>query len=500
MGWFWPEKRRCHWKVRRGLNGLLYEGICAQIMGALTGGAFLVAFALSIGASNKVIGLLAAIGPMTQLLQIPSVVLVDRIRLRKLITVIAVFVSRLFWIAIALIPFVIPEDFRIPVFLICLVLFSGIGSVASCSFNSWIRDAVPEKIMGRFFSRRLAISTAVAAAISIAGAIVVDIFSRGGAIDSKIYSALFFVGTICGLIGVFFFKRVPEPRLATPRADGLLPLLRQPFKNDNFRSLLVFLGLWNFAVNLAAPFFTVFLLKELRLNLAWVLALSILSQAVNVIFLRVWGKLADRFSNKSILAVSGPLFMISIILWPFTTMPERYAGTIPLVILIHVLAGISTAGVTLCAGNIAMVSAPKGEATAYLAVNALVSGIAAAIAPIIAGISADFFTLKELSVDLSMGELGVEGKRIALYALNLRGLDFLFFFSFLCGIFALERLVAIHETGHVKKRVVVNEFFGEVRKMTRSVSNVAGLRQLTYFPYSRLRDLLKRRPVSRPPS
>jgi MFS family permease len=499
MGWFWPEKTRCHWKVRRGLYALLYEGICAQIMGALTGGAFLVAFALSIGASNKVIGLLAAIGPMTQLLQIPSVALVDRLRLRKLITVIAVSLSRIFWIGIALIPFVVPDDLRIPVFLLCLFLFFGIGSVASCSFNSWVRDVVPERIMGRFFSRRLAISTAVAAAVSIAGAVIVDLFATGGQINSKIYSALFLVGAVCGLGGALFFKRVPEPHLESTPGDGLLPLLKKPFKHKNFRALLVFLGMWNFAVNLAAPFFTVFLLKELRMSMAWVLALSILSQVVNVAFLRIWGKLADRFSNKSILAVSGPLFMISIILWPFTTMPERYAGTIPLVILIHVLAGISTAGVTLCAGNIAMVSAPKGEATAYLAVNAIVSGIAAAIAPIIAGISADFFTLKELSVDIRMGDLGLEANRFAVYALNLRGLDFLFFFSFLFGILALERLVAIHETGHVKKRVVVNEFFGEVRKMTRNISNVAGLRQLTYFPYNRLRDLLKRRPATESP-
>jgi MFS family permease len=399
-------------------------------------------------------------------------------------------------VGIALIPFVVPDDWRIPVFLLCLFLFFGIGSVASCSFNSWVRDVVPERIMGRFFSRRLAISTAVAAAVSIAGAVIVDLFATGGKIDSEIYSGLFLVGATFGLFSTLFFKRVPEPHLETPSAEGLLSLLRQPFKNNNFRALLVFLGLWNFAVNLAAPFFTVFLLKELRMSMAWVLALSILSQTVNVMFLRIWGKLADRFSNKSILAVSGPLFMISIILWPFTTMPERYGGTIPLVILIHVLAGISTAGVTLCAGNIALVSAPKGEATAYLAVNALVSGIAAAIAPILAGISADFFTLKEFSVNLSMGELGIGGKRIALYAFNLRGLDFLFFFSFLCGIFALERLVAIHETGHVKKRVVVNEFFGEVRKMTRNVSTIAGLRQLTYFPYSRLRDLLKGRSAS----
>jgi len=41
-------------------------------MGILTGGAFLVAFAVKLGASNLVIGLLAAIGPLSQLLQLPG--------------------------------------------------------------------------------------------------------------------------------------------------------------------------------------------------------------------------------------------------------------------------------------------------------------------------------------------------------------------------------------------------------------------------------------------
>lgn len=109
-----------------------------------------------------------------------------------------------------------------------------------------------------------------------------------------------------------------------------------------------------------------------------ILGLSVLSQVVNVLFFRLWGFLADRFSNKSVLAASsGPMLVITIALWPFTTLPESYVLTIPLLVLIHALAGMSTAGVMLCSANIALKLAPHGKATAYLAGNALISGVTA---------------------------------------------------------------------------------------------------------------------------
>ena len=68
---------------QRGLPALLYDGMCSQVMGVFTGGAFLVGFAVLLGVSNTVIGLFAAVGPFTQILQIPSIFLVERVRLRK---------------------------------------------------------------------------------------------------------------------------------------------------------------------------------------------------------------------------------------------------------------------------------------------------------------------------------------------------------------------------------------------------------------------------------
>jgi MFS family permease len=208
----------------------------------------------------------------------------------------------------------------------------------------------------------------------------------------------------------------------------------------------------------------------------------VLSQIFNVLFFGVWGGLADRFSNKSVLMVCGSLFVISIILWPFLTMPEQHMMTLPLLVIIHALTGISTAGVTLCSANIALKCAPYGKATAYLASSALVNGLAATAAPILAGIAADWFSTKELTLALRwVSSQALEGP-FEMPAFNLRGLDFLFVGAFIFGHYALHRLLAVKEEGEVDEQIVITELYGQVRKAVRHVSNVAGLRHLTHFP------------------
>ena len=59
-------------EVESGLRQVIKSGLASQAIVTLTGGAFLVAFALKLGASNLTVGLLAAIPPLAQLIQVPS--------------------------------------------------------------------------------------------------------------------------------------------------------------------------------------------------------------------------------------------------------------------------------------------------------------------------------------------------------------------------------------------------------------------------------------------
>jgi hypothetical protein len=72
-------------------------------------------------------------------------------------------------------------------------------------------------------------------------------------------------------------------------------------------------------------------------------------------------------------------------------------------------------------------------------------------------------------------------------ALNLHWLDFVFAAAVLVGIYAMRRLALVIESGSLKDKLPLSELTAEMRSTVRNISNVAGLRPLSSFPYGILR-------------
>lgn len=199
-----------------------------------------------------------------------------------------------------------------------------------------MRDLLPQDRLGSFFSKRMSLSTGLGIPLSLAAAFYIDYWKREfPSLELHGYSILFMAGIVAGMIGVYFISTIPEPRMARGEGEAsFFKLVLKPFKDPNFKDLIMFLGPWNFAVNLAAPFFTVYMLKRLQLDMSFVIVFSILSQVMNLAFLRIWGRFSDRFSNKSVLGVSGPLFVACILAFAFTTLPDRHIFTTPLLVIV----------------------------------------------------------------------------------------------------------------------------------------------------------------------
>lgn len=178
--------------------------------------------------------------------------------------------------------------------------------------------------------------------------------------------------------------------------------------------------------------------------------------------------------------VSGVLLLISVILWPFTTLPEVHIATLPLLALIHILLGIAIAGVSIASFNIVFKLAPPDKATKYLAVNGALLSMAMGVGPILGGLLADVLAFMELSLSFRW-LIPEEGWTASL--LNFRELDFLFFVAFVLGLYALHRLSFVHEKGEVPKQVVYREFLTEIRRAIRNISSVGGLSNLVYLPF-----------------
>ena len=482
---------------RRGIQAYQADGVCSQVRDALLSGPLLVGYALLLGASNTEVGLLAALGPATQVLQLPTVALIERWRRRKAICWWAALIGRTAVLGILVLPWALPSAGRVPGLFGLLLIAAAFATVSGAAWNPWMRDFLPEETRNRVVARRMTIATAIGAPLTLAAGFAIDRLREAFGAPVEAYVLVLGIGAVAGLAGLIPLGRIPEPPMAPAMHRPWRDVVRAPFRHREFRALVAFLAAWTFATNLSAPFFTVYLLRRLGLPMAMVLAATVLSQATTVLVLRAWGAVADRFQTLTVLRVSCAGFLLSVAFWPVAGMLHTPWLVLTVIAAIHVLAGLTTAGVSLTTGTVAMELAPRGEAAGYLATNALVSGAAAALAPVLAGVGADWLETQRLSMTVAWTSTLGPGRRLAVQPLDLHGLDFLFVATVLAGLYAIHRILAVVEWKAADRRAIVAALVAELREQVpqslRALTTVPAMRDMVYFPFSLLGRLLPER-------
>lgn len=277
-----------------------------------------------------------------------------------------------------------------------------------------------------------------------------------------VFAGLFVLAFFAQLASAWGLSRAPEPPMPPPPPEParLLPLLREPFRHPNYRRLIAFLASWQFAVNLAQPFLTVFMLSQLGFSMTFVMVVNLVSQFANMLSLRRWGALADRFSNKSVLNVAAPLFVGGVAALVVASQIEsRLLVSIYLVMLALVM-GVASSGVSLASGAIAQKLSPPGTAASFLAANALVSAAAAGTASVLGGLTADAFAQRALALALQWEGPHYDGAM----QFAIHHWDFYFLISALLGVYALHRMTLVREEGELDRRSMLAAMLQERRR------------------------------------
>ncbi len=494
-----PQRELTSEETDKALSKMIKQGVSVQVKTTLTESVFLVGFALLLQAPNTVIGVLAAIPSIAQLLQIPSIFLVEKFRNRRRLNFFTQLGNRFGILFMALIPFIAIGEIGLVLLIGAMAIQSIFTAIGSPSWNSWLTDLVPSDLLGSFFSKRMALMGVMSIITSLVGGFFINWWlstSDSSTINSQLsgYSIVFFVAFLFGMIAIYFTRTAPEPPMRFRQEKiSYSKLLTEPFQNKNYRNLMIFSVVWGLSTSFVGPFFTVYMLDIdiLGLEIGFVAGLVAMTQLTSVIFLRIWGQLSDRFSNKSILQVTLPIFVLGTFLWTFSSVARVYGFLIPLIIAIHILSGFAAAGVNLATNNIGIRLAPRGEAASYLAARGSAIAIAGAIAPIIAGLLADFFGPH--TIEFSISWL-IDGELFTLIpTYRLTGIDFLFIISTIIGIYAIHRITLVKEPGDVHEKVVLEALIAETRRNVRTISTIDGLRNTFQIPIKATKKKLRKR-------
>ena len=346
----------------------LYWGIWSVTAGMLgnvvTTGPVWSAFQRQVlGANDFQLGLLAAIPFAASVLQIFMSYIMEKYRNRRFLLLFFGILGRLFWIPIGLVPYIFPFfpiDLRIWLVTVCIVMISIGNSFVGISWGSLMGDLVPMRIRGSYFSVRQMISLASGVIMGILVSMMID---RVGLPGYSIALVLAGVSLVMD-ISCFFFVKWPPMAEPTVAKTSLLTMLREVFANKGFVKVIVFYSIWLFCANLAAPFWNVYMIEELKMSFTQMsLYTQIISNITTVLVISRWGRLIDRYGNKPVLQMAAVLVTFSPIPW-FFAMPT----TTLFVLMSNVISGSSWPVSDVCQQNLYLAHSPQVHRSMYIAV------------------------------------------------------------------------------------------------------------------------------------
>jgi MFS family permease len=308
----------------------------------------------------------------------------------------AMLVSRSLWMVIILLPLAIfapLADWRIWVLVIVIAASSFFASLSGIAWAAWMSDIVPENKRGTFFGKRNMIDSAFGIIAMLLGGKFITMWAgRFQESDPYGFIILFGIGLVCGLISMVFLSRVSEKGSSETNAEKAakndaekaptgLSIFFRPLKDRNFFTLIAFAFFWMFSIQIAAPFYGVFMIENLKIDFEIISVFGTFATVSALLMMKMWGPISDTLGNKPVIIVSGLVLACVPFIW-ILAMPGRYY--LPL-FTAHILSGALMAGASLSQFNVMIKLSPERGRSAYFAVFAAISGIGGAVAPVVGG-------------------------------------------------------------------------------------------------------------------
>ena len=386
--------------VRSTLKASTIEGVFAAVFESATTGLLLSNFLLQLGATSVEIGILSAIPMLVNFLQPLGAYIADRTTSRHWYNLGIFGASRLLWMVLV-VAIVSGPDRANHQQLLEWTLASVLGAsvlaaFATSNWFSWMAAVVPHRLRGRYFGFR----NSATSLVTLLGVPVMGLFVSAWG-DNPIlgYGVVLFLGVLAGVISLAYqflmvdvnpqiYGKDPETdRVKDKKEKTTTDFVPSVLKDSNFLMFIVYFSVWTFAVNLSAPFFNVYLLRDLSLDVNLVTIYTSLSSGANLLLLMFWGKLADRWGNRPLLIAVGLVVAVTPLLWLGT---GNYSFAVWVWLpLLHLLGGTTLGAIALCTNNIQMEIAPIEQPSSYFAIAAAVSGVAGALGTTAGGFLAE---------------------------------------------------------------------------------------------------------------
>lgn len=367
-------------KIKESLSISWKEGIPASMMlGVLD--YYLVPYGLFLGATNRVVALLSALPHLAaSVAQLWAVEAVRRAgsRLRVVVATAAAQGAVLLpMAALAL------ADFpgRLAALVALAVAFRVLNNLCGTAWSSLVSEYLPAQRRGGYFGWRARIAgLATLAGTALGGLLLAGmkpVSLAGG------FLILFTAAALLRFLSAAMLSRMTElPLTSSPGSDFTFLMFLRRFRESNFVKFVLFVAGMLFTTSLAAPYFSVYMLRDLGLGYFTYMVIHLAAAVGSLAAFPIWGRNADVVGNARILKITGWLLPVIPLLWLVSRDPAY-------LMLVEFFAGFVWGGFNLCAANFIYDAVTPEKRVRCLGYFNLISGIAIFSGAMIGGFLAD---------------------------------------------------------------------------------------------------------------
>lgn len=338
-------------------------------------------FAERLGAGDFLIGLLSSLPAAICIFTlIPGAILIDNFKNKKIITGLIVFIHKLFYLILALVPF-LPDRYRALVFVLIVGIMNLPGSIGGMGYQSSMGDIFNSRDLGIAMSSRNMFSTAVGTIITLLSAQLITKIPKTDNQTIVLYQVLFIITFIISLGEVIaFFKfrgiRQIKKEKETRYMDSLKETIQSIPKEKNYKIFMVSSLVFYFGWQMGWPLFNIYTISNLKADEFWLSIIAVSSSLASIAAYRLWAKFARKKGNTYAL-------FIATIGMSLTPLMYAVSRNLPTLVFFNIIIGISTAGTTQILFNLLLEVTPTNNRTIFIAIYNTIMNISAAISPLI---------------------------------------------------------------------------------------------------------------------
>lgn len=336
-------------------------------------------FALRLGGSDYHVAMISSLPAIVAALSlIPISIWVEQAEDQQKRTAILMFLHKLFYLGMALLPFFHGLD-QAAIFVLCVGFMNLPFAAAQLGHQSYIGAIFSPEERGGAMSLRNRASDLARLLVMIATGQLMLWIPKTNQDFIVLYQLFFVLAFAIGLGEVISFMRFSKVEGFEKAKGGGLKVVREALKSlPKEKGFLLYAGcalVFYFGWQMGWPLFSLYMIQDLGADEFWLSVISVTSSLFSILSVTFWAKLADERGNRTAIVITTFLMALTPIVFAFTK-------SLPMMALLQIIPGTATSGTILVLFNSLLEVTPKKNRMIYLAIFTTAVNISASIAPV----------------------------------------------------------------------------------------------------------------------